>query len=236
MKKPYIICHMVTSLDNKVTGEFLTKKECESPTEVYYQLNRDYRADGFICGRVTMIGSFTGDFYPDLTLYEESPVEDHIVDPNGYLAVCYDRQGRVGWRSGTIKDEDPGYDGSHVVEVLCENVDRRYLTYLKSIGVSYIFAGKSKMDICLSLKKLNKYFNSHCLLLEGGSIINGAFLEADVIDELSLVIAPINAQEIDKPLFFGGDTSGFVPYAENEINSVKVIKYKRKNPLNEYLE
>lgn len=54
MDRPYIICHMVTSIDGKVTGKFLYSPQCEKATDYYYRLNRDYKADGFACGRVTM--------------------------------------------------------------------------------------------------------------------------------------------------------------------------------------
>ena len=62
MDRPYIICHMVTSIDGKVTGDFLSLSECESATDIYYEINRQYKkkgSGGFICGRVTMEGSFT---------------------------------------------------------------------------------------------------------------------------------------------------------------------------------
>ena len=39
------------------------------------------------------------------------------------------------------------------------------------------------------------------LQLEGGCIINGAFAHADVIDEISIVLAPVAAYKDDKPLF-----------------------------------
>ena len=48
---------MVTSIDGKVTGDFLSRPECEKATDIYYELNREYNkngASGFICGRVTM--------------------------------------------------------------------------------------------------------------------------------------------------------------------------------------
>ena len=70
MNRPYIICHMVTSLDGKVTGDFLFGPECENATEIYYDINRKLECNGFICGRVTMGGSFTGGYYPDLSDYE----------------------------------------------------------------------------------------------------------------------------------------------------------------------
>ena len=60
LKRPYIICHMVMSIDGKVTGDFLYQPECEASTEEYYRINREYQADAFACGSVTMEGSFTG--------------------------------------------------------------------------------------------------------------------------------------------------------------------------------
>ena len=68
--RPYIICHMVTSVDGKVTGNFLFQSECIGATEIYYRLNREIKADGFICGRTTMENSFTGGYYPDLSKYK----------------------------------------------------------------------------------------------------------------------------------------------------------------------
>ena len=71
MTRPYIICHMVTSIDGKVTGDFLFQNECAEATEIYYRLNRERKSDGFICGRVTMEGSFTGCRFCALSPEEE---------------------------------------------------------------------------------------------------------------------------------------------------------------------
>ena len=54
MKRPYIICHMTTSIDGKVTGEFLSAPECGAAVESYYDSNRKLKYGGFICGRVTL--------------------------------------------------------------------------------------------------------------------------------------------------------------------------------------
>ena len=34
MNRPYIICHMVTSIDGKVTGDFLFQPECAGATDI----------------------------------------------------------------------------------------------------------------------------------------------------------------------------------------------------------
>ena len=46
MNRPHIICQMVTSIDGKVTGEFLSRPECEKATDIYYELNREYNKNG----------------------------------------------------------------------------------------------------------------------------------------------------------------------------------------------
>ena len=121
-----------------------------------------------------------------------------------YFAVSFDRRGRLGWRESRIRDEDPGYDNAHIIEVLCEDAPEAYLAYLRSIGVSYVFAGREELDMALALRKLKERFGIEKLLLEGGSIINGAFARAGVVDELSLVVAPVLAAAEDKPLFENG--------------------------------
>lgn len=202
--RPYIICHMTTSIDGKVTGNFLFREECIPATEEYYRLNREIPAQGFACGRVTMEESFTGGWYPELSNYENKKIsrEDFIANTNASrYAVAFDRRGRLGWKSSEIEDEDPGYGGAHIIEVMCENVSDAYLAYLQNIGVSYIFTGKEEMNLKMALEKLNEYFSINVLLLEGGSEINGAFERAGFIDELSLVQSTVIADADSKLLF-----------------------------------
>ena len=74
------------------------------------------------------------------------------------------------------------------------------------------------MDISLALKKLKELFGIEKLLLEGGSIINGAFAKDGLIDELSLVVAPLTASQKDKPLFDKGEISNY------NLKEVKVLE------------
>jgi len=229
--RPYIICHMTVSLDGKVTGDFLGEPACAAATDVYYEINRRYAADAFACGRVTMEGSFTGGFQPDLTPFvkTEVPAGDYIAQKEAaFFAVAFDRKGRLGWTGSEIVDEDPGYGGAHIVEVVTEAAPKAYLAYLRGIGVSYIIAGEEELDLPLALEKLHDLFGIKTLLLEGGSILNGAFQREGVIDELSLVVAPITAQSGDKPLFMESINETYVlSRAEPYENSVLWLNYQK---------
>lgn len=202
--RPWVICHMSMSLDGRVTGDFLHLPKCESASQAYYRIHRDYGASAFACGRVTMEESFTSGFRPDLSRFDGSvtPPMDHVADDAAsFFAVAFDRHGTLGWKAPHIEDEDPGYDGAHVVEVLCESAPQTCLSYLQQVGVSYIFAGKDDIDIPLALRKLREIFGIRRLLLEGGSLLNGSFLREDLVDELSLVMMPVTAAEGDRSLF-----------------------------------
>lgn len=224
---------MVTSIDGRVTGDFLTLPECAGATEIYYRLNREMRSDGFICGRITMEGSFTGGYYPDLEKYSDFDSlpgrTDYISDArSGFYAVAFDTHGRLGWRSNKIidPDGDPGYDGAEIIEVLSEDVDPRYLAYLREKGISYIFAGKSSIDVGTALSKLKTLFGCERLLLEGGSILNGAFLRADAVDELSIVSAPLLSGAEGKPLFTDPIIRPFELLDSKTENGNLILSYK----------
>lgn len=229
--RPYVICHMMTSLDGKVTGSFLTSEIGMQVSEDYYEINRKLKGDAFACGRVTMESSFTGGFKPDLAVFADAdiPKEDYIAQKHHYYAVSFDRHGSVGWSDSVIHDEDEGYDDCHIIKVLCEDTPVQMLAYYRSIGVSYIFAGEHDIDIHTALCKLYTNFGIKQLKLEGGSIINGAFLKADAVDELSLMVAPVTADAEDKPLFYGCASHPFTGASAKVMSSGAVwLRYLDK--------
>lgn len=130
-----------------------------------------------------------------------SPMDYLVDEVTGFYAVAFDPHGRLGWKSNRVidVDEDPGYDKAQIIEVLTHDIDLRYLTYLQSMRIPYIFAGDTEIDMEEALFKLRSYFGIKTLLLEGGSILNGTFQRIGGIDELSLVVDPVIGGE-GKPL------------------------------------
>lgn len=72
----------------------------------------------------------------------------------------------------------------------------------QSKGVSYIFGGRRDVNLGRVLEKLRSSFGIERLLLEGGGKINGAFLAANLIDELSVLVTPIADGGIGAPSLF----------------------------------
>lgn len=230
--KPYVICHMTTSIDGKVTRSFLNSEQCTDAINEYYRINREHSANAFACCRVTMEESFTKGWKPDLSGFKgiQMDREDYIANQCAQrYAVAFDGKGKLGWTSACIEDEVPGYGGAHIIEVLCESVSDEMLAYYQKTGVSYVFAGKTELDLEIALDKLIRYFDIEILLLEGGSIINGAFERADLIDELCLVQAPVIADASSKPLFDNSVLNEYVlTDAQVVSKNVLVLRYIKK--------
>ena len=109
---------------------------------------------------------------------------------------------------------------------MTENVKDEYLAYLRSIGLSYIICGKDDIDLDICLEKLRLKFGIKVLLLEGGSLINGSFMKAGVIDEISLVQVPLNGEESDKPLFYEGSIEKYTLKTFNALKNGVYMLYK----------
>ncbi len=59
--------------------------------------------------------------------------------------------------------------------------------------ISYIFAGKDKVNVKTSLVKLKKLFGIDKMVLQGGPTLDGAFITNDLIDAISIIICPCTA-------------------------------------------
>ena len=103
-----------------------------------------------------------------------------------YISV--DTKGEIGWESGTFRKA--GRPDAHVIEILTEDTPATYMAYLRRHGVSYILAGKEKLDCKIAAEKLYCLFGIETMLICGGGTVNWTFLQQGVMDELSLLIAP----------------------------------------------
>ena len=222
LNRPKIICHMLMSVDGKVTGRFLNNTDLSYANEYYYEINRNSNSS-FLCGRVTMEEIFTQGYYPNLEKYKNIfvPKGDYISYEKGvFFAIAIDPSGKLGWRKNKIEDSNPGYNGKTIIEVLTEKAPKEYLAYLRSINISYILCGEEIIDLKLALKKLYHGFGINKILIQGGSKTNSEFINLNLVDELSLVVAPVISEKNTKPLF---DSNTFTKFQLESVETKRDI-------------
>ena len=197
-ERPRVICHMAASVDGRIVVDGWPSAAAGAVRREYEAVHASCEADGWICGRVTM-EPFAGGVRLDAEVAREhpgAPREDFVAPgEHGSFAFAIDPSGRLAWDSSDI-------DGDHVVAICSERVSDEYLLFLRERGVSYLLAGASDVDLALALEKIGARFGVRTLMLEGGGKINGGMLRAGLIDEVSVLVAPVVDGRIGTPAVF----------------------------------
>lgn len=184
-----VVCHMITSIDGKINGGFEEQADSEQSGLYYMQKLEEYSKSmavgqatnkQLVCDNQVDLSEYTGVDVPDGDFIVENSADRYYIS--------FDRKGTLHWQSNIFTHE--GMPEYKILAVLTEKATKEYLAYLRSVRVPYIIAGEEEMDLPLALRKLKDHFGIEQLALCGGGILNGAFLKADVIDELSIVMYP----------------------------------------------
>lgn len=232
MSRPRVICHMMSSVDGRIDAEGWPQSE--EGRRQYEEVHSRYDADAWMCGRVTMEQHFAAGRRSEADVAKEyagTPREDFVApgDHESY-AIAVDPRGRLIWESGDI-------DGDHVVAVLAGRVSNEYLDSLRRAGVSYFLAGTDDVDLPLALRKIGDQLGVRTLMLEGGGGINGSMLGADLIDELSVLVAPVADARSGTAALFDLPSKEVVPRrlsliaVEKRSDDVLWLRYRVHEPM-----
>lgn len=208
MEKPYVICHMGSTVDGRIIVENWGDN-WEKYGALYEECHDSFNSQAWMVGRVTMEKDFTEGKKPE-PVKPKQPIQrkPFIGDPEATsYAVAVDAKGKLGWDQNEI-------DGDHVIEILSDSVSDDYLQYLQNKRISYIFAGKEHLDFASALRQLAEHFKIKTLMLEGGGSINGSLLNAGLIDELSLLILPMADGTINAPTTF--EVADYLPKKQSQ--------------------
>ena len=103
------------------------------------------------------------------------------VSAEGYDIVM-DTKGTLLWNAAG--NEKP------LLIVMSQKVSKEYIAYLDERNISWIVAGEEKIDLAKACAILHDIFGVNRMSVVGGGHINAGFLEAGLLDEVSIVIGP----------------------------------------------
>jgi riboflavin biosynthesis pyrimidine reductase len=213
--KPYIICFMLSSVDGRIKQNNWPLK---NPGRIYEEHAAEIETDGWIVGRITMEEFSSKKPRRKRPGKFDVPKGDFIGKYNTRtFAIAIDPHGKLAWDSNMV-------DTEHVISVLTEEVSAEYLDYLRSRNVSYIFGGKTSLDLKKALNKLAAKFPIKRLTLQGGGGVNGSFLKAGLIDELRLLVCPVADGATGVPTVFDAE-AGYTKRkaARLKLRSAKIV-------------
>ncbi len=211
MTRPLVVLNVFSSIDGRITtstnrnvAEWTAAGLDGEAHEITQQLYDELDCDGLLSGSETL--RVYGDHWVPLDppLYEPQKSKAYIV---------FDGKGRIDWQQT-----------EGLIVVTKENVSAHYLQQLEEKEITYVQAGKGEyIDLSLALAKLYS-LGFRRLGLSGGGSINGAFLRQGLIDEISLVIAPLAIGGRDTPSIFDcDDLKDIEGVTKLVLNKVKTV-------------
>ncbi len=196
MKRPYIVAHVLSSIDGRIQVHNWPPL---ATANLFERTAATITSDAWIVGRTTMQEFSSKRSHrlgkPDPSISKEDFVGSHSAKT---YAVAIDPLGKCRWDSNMVSTE-------HVIEVLTERVSTAYLRHLRQKQVSYIFAGRTAIDLKVAVTKLFKLFGIKKARVDGGGIVWGSFLKASLLDEVSHIIVPVADGSVGTPTVFDAE-------------------------------
>ncbi len=227
MKRPYVICHILSALNGRISGPFMGTAAALPAAGAYGSLRAELESEAWLYGTTTT-KEFTGFQKPDLMEGAEASgarpaaEEDFVAaHEEKFYYVSIDTRGEIGWESSKMKR---GGKTAHVIEVLTGDTPEAYRAYLRRNGISYIQAGDHELDCRAALEKLYQLFGIHRLLICGGGQADWTFLDQGMMDELSLVLAPAADGSRGPSVFDSCEESESGRAAQFQLKEVKQLE------------
>lgn len=180
MTKPYIIVHMMTSIDGRIDCNMTAQMR---GNDEYYNTLDAINCPTRMSGRVTAETELGGGKFhaKDKTPYGKEGFGKNTTGSS--YNVIVDTKGKLKW------GDDASSSWPHLI-ITSESSPKEYINYLNSHHVSWIAAGKDQIDLKRAMEIAGEQFGIKRLAVVGGGHINAGMLAAGVVDEISLVIGP----------------------------------------------
>lgn len=234
--RPHIICHMMSTIDGKITGgdgvDIMSEEFFGLYTETENMLPPH---TAWICGRVTMQMFASSEVQP-LPTASQIDTSDFIAQHEGNLYMFgVDTKGQLRWDKNAIKLSNVD-NPLHLVIAVTKTTPKDYLQYLQDKGISYLIAGDESLDFPTLFASIKVKMNVETLLLEGGGLLNGSVMKSGMVDEISLLMTPKVANRGNAPSLFERKVEEPLRVTDYSLTDVKQmakgsvwLRYKKIN-------
>jgi len=152
---------------------------------LYYGLIGAFNEQATLAGAETML---TGAAHEGVIADgDDTPTPDAVPNDTRPLLVVPDSRGRIRmwrwilaqpyWRAG--------------VALCSSSTPREHMAYLERSGVDRITAGEDHVDLKAALAELRRRHGVERVRADSGGKLNGLLLRAGLVDEVSLLVAPV---------------------------------------------
>lgn len=212
--RPYIICHMIASVDGRIDCDMT--EQIEGGNE-YYEALDSLACPSMLMGRVTMQMHYA--LAEPFVAADAAPIgceAFHIARKSAAYCVGVDTHGSLRWGENE-------FDGQALLVITDQRCPKAYHERLTEQGISWIAVGENGIHLARAMELLAEKFGVERLAVTGGGHINGAFLEAGLLDEVSFMVAPGIDGRAGMAAVFDGIADKNRPATQLHLESVKQL-------------
>ena len=172
---------MIASVDGRIDCDMT--EQIEGGNE-YYEALESLACPSMLMGRVTMQMHYA--LAEPFIAADTTPIgceAFHIARKAAAYCVGVDTHGILQWGENEFDDQA-------LLVITDEQCPKAYHDRLTEQGISWIATGKNGINLARAMELLAEKFGVERLAVTGGGHINGAFLEAELLDEISFMVAP----------------------------------------------
>lgn len=195
--KPYVILNSAMTLDGKIATR-TGSSEISGPDDLERVHQIRMELDAIMVGINTVLADD-----PRLTVHKISSKRS-----DNPLRVVTDSKARTPLDARILSG-----DAETLIAVSQEAPQEKVQDLMdRGENVDVILAGKSRVDLTILMDELAQR-GVRSLLLEGGSTLNFSMLQAGLVDEVRVCIAPMIAGGVEAVTFVGGDGAEYMKEA-----------------------
>lgn len=188
--RPWVIMHNTLTLDGSISG-FM------ADFDIHYGVISNLNVQAYLIGSQTVL-----DAAEDISYATELQEEDtgFIADELKPYWVVVDSKGRLQdilhlfRKMKYIKE---------IIVLVSEKTPKRYIQFLKKHNYPFIRKGDDYVNYHAAFLRLKTDYNIRTLITDTGTSLNNFLIEKGLMDELSLIIAPLLLSKGEMKVFEG---------------------------------
>jgi 2,5-diamino-6-(ribosylamino)-4(3H)-pyrimidinone 5'-phosphate reductase len=162
---------------------------------VYYPILLSYRPDAVLAGAETLLAAPVEIPPEEETDRIKRPVKPGETRP---WLVVVDSRGTLSSVLHFYRRMEYTRD---VIVLVSDETPSRYIRFLEGRDYDYLTAGKDQVDPEIALNSLYETYNIRTLVSDTGGTLDTVLLASGLVDEISLVVAPVLSARTDVLLF-----------------------------------
>lgn len=189
---PKVILHDTVSLDGSLKG-------FEADLNLHYSIATSLKVDAYVMGSQTILEA-SDEIPPE----EDTEARRPVYDPTDIRPfwVLVDSRSRLKGFLHYFRKMEYVKD---IIVLISDATPKDYQAYLKEKEYPFIKAGKDKVDLAEAFRQLRAFYRIETLLTDSGPALNNVLLRKNLVDEVSLVIAPFIVAQSEPKIFVGPD-------------------------------